>query len=603
MRKTFVPIVTTLAAGSLLAGTVSTTAAAAPSRTGSATTATTSTTGTATAATPSENAKLDKVPTPRLGWYSCYGGLRCATVELPLDYDNPEGATTEVAVLRYPATGTRKGSLFVNPGGPGGSSTDFAAAADLWASPDLLRNFDVVGIDPRGIGFSDNVQCLRVQDQDSIFANLAVGVPYGYQQEAKWNISMKRVAKACSTNALATSMSTAEVARDMEMVRRAMGEDKLTYLGFSYGSQLGTTYANMFPKNFRSIAVDGTLNPVAWSGTTATQRQPLEARLRSGEGAWKAMREILDRCAAAGPSRCDFADGAGTPRARFDAIMKRLQKGPVTVEDPFDGTTVQLTYGDVVNLLLSDLYYDVAPLFVTWDLDYLEELLGTSAQRRAATAVSPKQRAHRATLADRIEEAAEERPGKGFPYDNSLDSFLSVTCTDSRETTKIDDYRGYAKQYDTRAPHFGRAWLFSSSGCAGDAFTRQDEDAYVGPYDRPTSKAVMIVGNYWDPATAYTGAVETRGILGRSRLVSSDSWGHTAYGVSSCVTKRVDTYLISGSAPLRDATCPAEDEAFPAFEEEPEESVLQKAAKRPLPTAPTTAKGAQRGFPAPTVVR
>lgn len=599
MKHTSVPLVTTLAAGALLVGTISTTAAAAPSRD---TSGAGSTSSSAATATPSESSKLDKVATPRLGWFSCYGGVRCATVKVPLDYDQPKGATTELAVLKVPATGTRKGTLFVNPGGPGGSATEFAYGADFWASSELRKNFDIIGVDPRGIGFSDNVQCLQVKDQDSIFANLEVGVPYGYLQEVRWNQSMKKVSTACSTNRLATSMSTAEVARDMEMVRRALGEDKLSYLGFSYGSHLGTTYANMFPQSFRSIAVDGTLNPVAWSGTAANQSKPLDFRLNSGKGAAAAMKEILKQCRAVGPDRCDFAAG-GDPQRRYDALMARFKKGPVTVEDPFTGETVQIGYGEVVNVLLGDLYTDIAPLFVTWDLASLEELVGDSSARRTARALDPTQREHRSTLTDRLDEAAQDRPTRGFPYDNGLDAFLSVTCTDSRETTKIDDYRRYAKQADVEAPEFGRAWLFSSSGCAGDSFTGQDEDAYVGPYNRPTTKAVLIVGNYWDPATAYTGAVETRGILGRSRLVSSDSWGHTAYGISQCVTKRVDTYLISGSAPLRDATCPAETEAFPAFDEEEEGTVLQKAAKRPLPAASSTAKGAARGFSPPTVVR
>ena len=139
--------------------------------------------------------------------------------------------------------------------------------ADQWLSPEVRAKFDVVGVDPRGVGFSDQVQCLPIEDQDTVYDKTNRAFPVGWTQEQRWIQGMKKLSRACSTNALATSMSTAEVARDMEMVRRAIGDGPLSYLGFSYGSHLGTTYANMFPGNFRSIVIDGTLSPTSWSGS------------------------------------------------------------------------------------------------------------------------------------------------------------------------------------------------------------------------------------------------------------------------------------------------------------------------------------------------
>lgn len=553
--------------------------------------------GTATtqAPPPSENKKLDKVATPNLSWFNCYGGSKCANVKLPLDYDNPKGKTTNVAVLRTPATGKRIGTLFVNPGGPGGSSTEMAQFADEFLSPEVREKFDVVGVDPRGVGFSDNVECMSVEDQDDVFTHLDVGVPIGYQQEQRYIQSSKKVAKACSENPLATSMSTAEVARDMEMVRRGLGEGKLSYLGFSYGSQLGTTYANMFPGNFRSIAIDGTLSPTAWSGTDANASKPLDARLKSGEGAWKAMDTILAECGKVGEDRCTFASG-GDPKTKFTEMAERLKKGPVTVEDPYSGEELTLTYGDFVGTLLGALYESDAPMFVDMMLSEFEMVLAADGPQvgRAGTA---QERQDQKRVYDALRED-QRAPQRGFQYDNSLDSFLSVTCTDSTETTKIADYPAFAKQSDSTAPHFGRSWLWGSAGCAGDAFTGEDEDAYTGPYDRFTTKAVMVVGNYWDPATNYDGAVETRETLGRSRLVSSDSWGHTAYGVSECATEKIDTYLISGSSPLKDSTCPAETEMFPDGEAQTRKTVPQILADKSLPRHSKTT-----GFPAPATVR
>lgn len=547
-------------------------------------------------APPSENAKLNKVATPNLSWFNCYGGSKCANVEVPLDYDDPKGEATNVAVLRTPATGKRIGTLFVNPGGPGGSATEMAQFADEFLSPEVREKFDVVGVDPRGVGFSDNVECLSVEEQDDVLEPLSVGVPVGYQQEQRYINSSKKLSRACSKNKLATSMSTAEVARDMEMVRRGLGEGKLSYLGFSYGSQLGTTYANMFPSNFRSIAIDGTLSPTAWSGTDANENKPLESRLKSGKGAWKAMEKILDECGEVGEDRCMFA-ASGDPEEKFTEMADQLKKEPVTVEDPSTGETMEVTYGDFVGTLLGAMYESDAPVFVDSLLTEMEEMLEAEGAG-VARAETAEGRAEQKRVYDALK-SDQKAPQRGFEYDNSLDSFLSVTCTDSRETTKIADYPAFAKQSDETAPHFGRAWLWGSAGCAGDAFTGEDEDAWTGPYDRVTPKAVLVVGNEWDPTTNHEGAVEAHDTLGRSRLVSSDSWGHTAYGVSECATKKIDTYLISGAAPLRDATCPAEEEMFPSEEQEARQSVPQILAEKSM--SPRTAS--TNGFPAPDVVR
>lgn len=583
--------VTTLAV-TALAASLATSAQAAPQQVPAAPAAAPQ----ASTATISENAKLNKVRTPNLSWFSCYQKARCAKVRLPLDYDNPNGPKTNVAVLRIPATGKRIGTLFVNPGGPGGSATEMAYGADGWASPAIREKFDIVGVDPRGVGFSDVVKCLPVEEQEETYAPLRVGVPYGYTQEMRYLRSMKKIARACSTNTLARSMSTAEVARDMEMVRRAIGDGKLSYLGFSYGTHLGTTYANMFPGNFRSIAIDGTLNPRSWSGTSWNQHKPLDFRLGSGKGAWKAMRKVLAECDKAGAERCSFAAG-GPARPRFDAMAERLKRKPLVVEDPMTGEPQEITYGAFVNLMLGSLYSPMAPQIVDAMLTELEIVMTEYGSYVPQDVPAPMAKRVRHIL-DGIKDSR-GLPGREFLYDSSMDAFLSVTCTDSKETTKLADYRGYAKESDTTAPHFGRAWLFNSSGCAGDAFTGQDEDAYTGPYNRYTPKAVLVVGNYWDPATAYTGAVETRKHLSRARLVSSDSWGHTAYGTSQCVTRKVDRYLLSGTAPLSDSTCPAESEVFPAWEEPEMQSPVEVAAEVELPEMADTAKE----FPQPAAVR
>lgn len=543
------PLTTVVAATSLLLGSLATTAGATPA-------ATTAQAPSTTSATVSENAKLNRTPKPTIRWRSCYYNAQCAEVSLPLDYDNPRGAKTTVAILRKRATGTKVGTLFVNPGGPGGSATDLAYYSSQFLTSDIRKRFDIVGVDPRGIGSGSRVKCMSATQQARLLPALSRAFPYGYNQEMRRISASRTLGAACSKNTLARSMSTAQVARDMEMVRRGMGIKQLNFLGFSYGSQLGTTYANMFPANFRAIVIDGVLNPRSWSGTAANQHLPLDQRLGSGKAASKAFTRILDACQQAGRTRCSFASGGDT-RRRFDTLVARIKAEPLIIRQPGGEPDVVVDYPTLIGAILGEMYAADAPTRVD---DVLTSVSTLSTAARRSTSTPARLREHRRIVTEAVQ-GAQRRAARGYEY--TLDGSTSVICTDSRETTKIASYRTHAKQADTSAPHFGRLWLWGSAACAGDSFTGNDEDAWTGPYNRTTGKTVLVVGNYGDPATSYTGAQETRKILSRARLVSSDSWGHTAYRVSRCATKTIDAYLISGRAPSADTVCKAESPTFP----------------------------------------
>lgn len=277
------------------------------------------------------------MPTPKLAWTPCYEYAECATVRLPLDYDEPHGATTEVAVLRVKARDQQRriGSLFVNPGGPGGSGTEMALAAPYFLGDELLDRFDVVGFDPRGVAASTQVRCFRSpQEQAGALAGMNVSFPWTAAEEQAYVASVRAFGRACSTTGrpLTGALSTAEVARDMDVLRRAVGDRKLTYLGFSYGSALGQYYANLFPDRFRALAVDGVLGAQEWVGRPGSGATTQEDRLRSAEGAHRALREILARCAQAGPQRCALA--TGDPVASFELVAQRLRAKPLVVETP-----------------------------------------------------------------------------------------------------------------------------------------------------------------------------------------------------------------------------------------------------------------------------
>ncbi|NYD48180.1 pimeloyl-ACP methyl ester carboxylesterase [Actinomadura luteofluorescens] len=541
---------------------------------------------------PVEKARADRVPTPKLDWYKCYDTAECATVRLPLDYDDPKGATTEIAVLRVRARNAKKriGSLFVNPGGPGGQGTAIAYQAPYFLGKDVLDRFDIVGFDPRGIGFSSNVACFKsTKDQTLALAGMNVAFPVGAKQEAAYVKSAKAVGKGCSTTGkkLAGAMSTAEAARDMDVLRRAVGDKKLSYLGFSYGTAIGQYYANMFPDRLRAVVVDGVINPVSWAGTRKTENQILDDRLRSADGAYKALREILVRCGKAGRKKCQFA-AYGDPVKNFDVLAKRLKAKPADIEGEM------VTYADLVGGVLGALYdpsgYEVVDAMAT-DLWQATSPASSSAQAAKARKALAARIAERRAEVRRQKEAAEKVTAKDFPYDNSLEAFSGVTCTDGLHPKKAGSWPALTAASDRRAPYFGRAWGWGSVQCARDAWKVRDEDAYTGPFNRRTNAPVLFVGDYYDPATNYNDAVSSSKLLPNSRLLSSNSWGHTAYGTSACVTKAVDGYLVGGKLPPAGKVCVGDVQPFAGNPEPALESRGPADASAMAPQAAATGNG------------
>ena len=543
-----------------------------------------------------EARRVDQVPTPKLGWYSCYGGAECATVALPLDYDQPKGAKVTVAVVRVKARDQRRkiGSLFVNPGGPGGSGVGLALAAPSIFGAEVLQRFDVVGFDPRGINFSDTVKCFRNNgEQTAAMRGLDVAFPYTAAEERAWIAASKRVGRACSTTGrpLSASMSTAQVARDMDVLRRAVGDRRLSYLGFSYGSYLGEVYANLFPDRVRAVAIDGVLDPVAWAGTRATAGRPQTDRLRSADGSWRALREILVRCDKAGGAKCRFA--AGDPVRNLAVIAARLKARPLVLTDPESGDTFRVTYADMVNRLLGALYSPYGYNEVAGILAELWVLTEPPAARTSGTRAA----ATRGFL--KISRAIERRQQRAwdFPYDNSFEAFVGVLCTDGLNPARAEDWVAPSRAADRRAPYFGRAWSWLSSPCATSTWTARDEDAYRGPFTRRTVAPVLVVGNRWDPATPYEGAVKAASLLPNSRLLLSDSWGHTAYGSSACVTSAIEAYLLRIVLPPRGRVCVGDVQPFQA---QPPQARQPAAAVRLVPAGSAGKRLPQVVPPMPT---
>ena len=526
-----------------------------------------------------ERHRVDAVRTPKLQWYKCYVWAECATARVPLDYDRPHGRTTEVALLRVRAKDRKHkiGSLFVNPGGPGASATQFALLSPLFLSESVLNRFDIVGMDPRGVGFSDTAECFTSTGQQTkALAGMTPLFPYGSKEERAYIKSAEKLGRACSTTGrpLTGAMSTAEVARDMDVMRRAVGDSKLNYLGFSYGSALGSYYANMFPDRFRTIAVDGVIDPKSWVGTKKTQNTVQDVRLDSAGGAYRAFAEIMNRCSKAGTKKCAFA--GGNTLVKFHNISEHLKRKPIVVPVPVLGVTLKVTYADFIGDVLSALYSPGAG----------EEVTMLAADMRLMVAGGTGIKAAQTRYATRIQ----RRLARSFPYDNSLDAYASIMCTDGLHPADAKKWPAMAAKADRKAPYFGRAWTWASVQCARKTWTVRDEDAYTGPFTTKTKNTVLVVGSYWDPATNYRDAVRTAKKLPNSRLLSSNNWGHTAYGTSTCATGAIDRYLLTKRLPAKGTLCRAPQPFTTALTLPPDDLELSAAS-----VSATVAKG----LPAP----
>ena len=379
-----------------------------------------------------------------------------------------------------------------------------------------------------------------------MLSQMNVAFPWGKAEETRFVNAAKKFGKACSTTgkALAGAMSTAEVVRDMEVLRRAVGDKKLNFLGFSYGTAIGQYYANMFPDRFRAIVVDGVLDPDHWVGNKKTAKQEQDQRLRSADGAYRALMEILRRCDQAGETHCAFA--ADDPVQKFEVIAQKLRQKPLVVTDEFG--TFTITYADFVGAMLGDLYSVPAGDWVTQDSQFVWTLLNASSSAAAkATA--------KAALIKKIREARAKKPARDFPYYNGFEAFAGVDCTDALHPKDANQWPALMAKADKRAPYFGRAWGWSTVQCARNTWTVRDEDAYTGPWNRRTAAPVLIVGTKWDPATNYDDAVSASKRLPNSRLLSNTNWGHTSYGSSDCATGAIDAYLLKVALPAKGTVC------------------------------------------------
>lgn len=504
-----------------------------------------------------------------LDWQTCYEDqtafsgvpFECATMKAPLDYDEITpaqwarggGRTIDVALIRIPAADqeNRIGAILGNPGGPGGSGIQFVLgfgpALPTFFGTEVAERFDFVGFDPRGIGQSTPVRCFSTVE-DAVSLAPAVFPPRTWPEERALRRADRALAAACRSypgaRAIGKHVSTANVARDMDAIRASMGDEQLNFIGLSYGTYIVANYANIFPERVRAVVADGVLDPIAW--VNKERRIPFSSRLRSDKGAADTLQEFFRQCEAAEPGNCAFAPNS---EARFDALAAKLRdEGPIELPDPFTGETVPFRIQDLVGFSLGNLYNAFAYAGMAEGLAFFEAVaFGAEGAGRAPASVV---------------EALSSPSYEEEPYDNFVEGFPAVACADTRGPRSHYRYRVAGIQAEREYGYFGRLWTWVSSPCVTWPF--KDNDRYTGPFTAETANPVLVIGNFYDPATPYEGAEALRSLLPNSGLLSVDVPGHTSLGLSVCAGLVTGAYFLDPSAAtvFDGALCPAEFNAF-----------------------------------------
>ena len=441
----------------------------------------------------------------------------CARIQVPLDYARPGGRSISLELVKVHDRDTTspKGSLLVNPGGPGASGNLFALEYSATIPLSLLQHFDLIGFDPRGVGASTPITCLSDAQKDTINASSPDFRTSAGKAAAKATAAM--IATSCSSK-YGSSLpyyNTVNTARDMDQIRQAAGDAQLNYLGFSYGTELGSVYAHLFPSTVGVMVLDGAVDPLTSDITAfADQLQGFE----------DSFDQFASYCRKHSP-----CSSLGDPRSAVYAVQAKAKASPIPTTTA--GDSRKATFALVTTGVLQALYSE-------------------SEWPTLATALIQAKKGDGAGLLALADEYNERYSGQ---YTNIADANTTIGCNDSKNGPTDAVIESTGRQWVTRFPIFGLWSVPSLYTCQQWQKTRTEPP-------RPstsTKTKVLVIGNLHDPATPYQGAVDLTKTMGSAELLSWNGEGHTSFGQgSSCIDNYVDAYLVSGSLPPDHKTCP-----------------------------------------------
>ena len=463
-----------------------------------------------------------------LNWTTCYDEFDCAELLVPIDYADLTVGSFEIALLRYKAQDQEKriGSLVINPGGPGGSGVDYAYNAEYFFDPDVLDRYDIVGFDPRGVNRSAPIKCLNDEETDAAYAADAK-LDNDAELDQALADAKDFIDKCQSANDYLSHYSTAESARDMDILRAALGDAKLNYLGKSYGTYLGTLYAQFFPDKVGRMVLDGAIDP---------NISIIAQNISQAKGFDDALAAFITDCAK--------EDDCPLPKDKTEATAKITSIFTASAVNPFprkfkvkddnrDATEAMIVLGT-----LSALYDDVDG----WP--------------KLRTAISEGLQGYGDSFLDLVDQYSDRSPD-GTYLANELDSGAIIDCLDWPDTRTIEETKADAKQFSDAATIFGPYLAYSNIACKYLAPLVKDK------LTRKTNKItsiktapILVIGTTGDPATPYEWAVGLHKIFTTSTLITLNGDGHLGQGRgSACVDDAVDAYLLQDKSPQKNLNC------------------------------------------------
>jgi len=454
-----------------------------------------------------------------LTWTTCHDKFQCATLKVPIDYSDESVGQFDIAVIRYrdPNQNNRIGSLVVNPGGPGVSGVEYTLSAQYIVNPDVLERYDIVGFDPRGVGASSPITCLSdVEQEASLISDPKPDNEAEYAQVLK--DTQDFIDKCIAKTPNLAHFSTRDAAKDMELLRQALGDKQLNYLGFSYGTYLGTLYAQLFPDKVGRFVLDGAVDPqISFEQQTKVQAVAFD----------QALANFITDCHK--QKNCPLPKDA-TP-AFFTELFNKVSQTPLTVGDR------QITEGLVVTGTASALYDDVS---------------GWPSLR---TAIQEGQNGNGTTFAQ-LADSYNARESDGTFRNNENDANVIINCLDWQQSKTNDQIKSAADSFKKLASVFGPYVAYSGITC-----NMLNEKIYAPQWINNkisfnTATPVLVIGTTQDPATPYEWAKSLNSYIHGSHLITLKGEGHTGYGRgSACTDDAVDSYLINGTTPAKNLIC------------------------------------------------
>jgi len=474
-----------------------------------------------------------RAPAAGIAWTSCGERLDCASVPMPLDWEQPDGQKVELAVIRHRASKPeqRIGTIFADPGGPGDTGVGFVRDGgddlDAWGD----GRFDWIGWDPRGTYSSTPVMCFPSKDAEASFW-AGVRIPSTAPESEALSQRTTDLARRCGDimGPVLSHISTTDTVRDLDALRALVGEETITYVGLSYGTLIGQMYANLFPGRVRAMLLDGIVDPVAW--TTDAELRTANSVASTDE----VFQQFLAKCEAAGPAHCALAGHGETPAARVDRLFARAKQAPI----PAPGATPP---GE---LAFSDL--QVASFAPLRDPDlwpaYAEQLNAAVEGDPSALATAAQQARTPAAWSEATKSTA-------------------ISCLDAAAAKPVAQWPMVIGDLTARSTMAGPIlgwWTWAP--CASD-WPAQSDDRFTGPWNARTEVPILLIGTRFDPNTAYENAVRSEKLLGNAVLLTHEGYGHLSIkDPSTCTEQWRVRYLVDLDAPAPGTVCQADKQPF-----------------------------------------